>query len=325
MPRREIGRTGIQVCPLCLGGNAFGWTADEAASFEVLDAYLEAGGNIIDSADSYSRWVPGNSGGESETVIGHWLDSRGVRDQVVIATKVGAPMGDQPHQKGLSRRHITESVDASLARLRTDRIDLYYAHYDDADTPIAETLEVFDELVRSGKVRAVAASNFSPERLRESLAASRDRGWARYECLQPPYNLVNRDEYEAEREAICVAEGLGVLVYPALAGGFLTGKYQRDGAEPATRRAGPVRARWMNEHGFRVLDEVVAVAAEAGATPAQVSLAWILARPSVTGPIASATSAAQLGELMGALELRLEPEALRRLDEASAVQAPRGG
>jgi aryl-alcohol dehydrogenase-like predicted oxidoreductase len=317
MQRREIGRTGVRVCPLCLGGNSFGWTADETASFEVLDAYLEAGGNFLDTADAYSRWVPGHSGGESETIIGRWLETRGVRDRVVLATKVGAPMGDEPHQKGLSRRHLTEAVDASLARLRTDRIDVYYAHYDDPETPITETLEAFDELVRSGKVGMVAASNFSPERLRESLATSRERGWARYECLQPPYNLLNRLEYEAEREAICVTEGLDVVVYPALAGGFLTGKYRRDGADPDTRRAPSVRSRYVNEHGFRVLDAVEAVAAEAGATPAQVSLAWILGRPSVAAPIASATSGAQVGELMGALDLRLEPEAMRRLDAAS--------
>jgi aryl-alcohol dehydrogenase-like predicted oxidoreductase len=318
MQRREIGRTAVRVCPLCLGGNAFGWTADERASFEVLDAYLEAGGNFLDTADAYSRWVPGHSGGESETLIGRWLETRGVRDQVVLATKVGAPMGDDPQQKGLSRRHLTEAVDASLARLRTDRIDVYYAHYDDPETRIPETLEAFDELVRSGKVGMVAASNFSPERLRESLATSRELGWARYECLQPPYNLLNRLEYEAEREAICVAEGLGVVVYPALAGGFLTGKYRRDGTDPHTRRAPSVRSRYVNEHGFRVLDAVEAVAAEAGATPAQVSLAWILARPSVTGPIASATSGAQVRELFGALDLRLEPDAMRRLDAASA-------
>ena len=318
MLMRKLGRSGLRVAALCLGGNTFGWTTDQPASEAVLDAYIEAGGNFIDTADVYARWAPGNSGGESETALGKWMTARRNRHAVVIATKVMAPMGPGPNDTGLSRQHITAGVEASLRRLQTDFIDVYQAHWDDRETPLEETLRAFDDLVRQGKVRYLGASNHVAWRLARALWESDKRGFARYECLQPKYNLVFRDEYERELEPLCVEQGVGVIPYSSLASGFLTGKYRRDGALPSTARAGGVQKTYMNDRGFAILDAVEKVAAGAGATPAQVALSWLAHRPGVTAPIASATSPAQLKELIGGIDLALDAEATAALDRASA-------
>jgi aryl-alcohol dehydrogenase-like predicted oxidoreductase len=308
--RRQLGRTGFSVHPLCLGGNVFGWTADESASFEVLDEFVARGGNFIDTAESYSRWIPGNSGGESEAMIGRWLAARaGMRERVLIMTKVGPPLG---------RERIVSSCEASLERLGIDTIDVLLAHNFDPETPLSETLDAFDSLVRAGKVRFVGSSNHSDEQLKLALEASKAYGWSRYDVLQPPYSLLNRS-YEGPLAQLCAEAEIGVVGYAALAGGFLTGKYRRDGPLPLTPRAGGVQQRWMNERGWRVLEAVEAVASELGATPAQVALAWVMAKPPpMVGPIASATSAEQVRELMDAASLKLSEQQMARLDEASA-------
>jgi len=314
MEMRALGRAGLQVAPICLGGNVFGWTCDEPTSQAVLDAYVAGGGNFIDSADVYARWAPGNVGGESEAILGRWMRARGNREQLVIATKVGSAMGDGPNQRGLSRQHIVAAVEASLRRLQTDYIDLYQAHIDDAATPLDETLRAFDDLLRQGKVRYIGASNYSAWRMVQALWTSDRRGYAPYVCVQPRYNLVDRAEYERELEPACLALGVGVITYSALGGGFLSGKYRRDGELPTTARADSVRQRYMHERGWAVLDALLAVAEARGATPTQVALAWQLARPSVTAPIASATSVAQVQELLGAAALKLTTEELAALD-----------
>jgi aryl-alcohol dehydrogenase-like predicted oxidoreductase len=318
MLMRRLGRTGLKVAALCLGGNTFGWTTDQAASEAVLDAYVAAGGNFIDTADIYSRWAPGNTGGESETALGAWMAARKNRQAVVVATKLGGPMGPGPNDKGLSRAHMMQAVEASLRRLRTDYIDLYQAHWDDADTPLEEALRGFDDLVRQGKVRYIGASNHAAWRLALALGESARLGTVRYECLQPKYNLVIRDEYERELEPLCLAQQVGVIPYSSLASGFLSGKYRRGADKPATARAAGVEKTYMNDRGFRVLAAVEKVAAAAGATPAQVAISWLAHRPGITAPIASATSIAQLEELAGGIELTLDPEATKTLDEASA-------
>ena len=314
MEMRALGRAGLQVAPICLGGNVFGWTCDEPTSQAVLDAYVAGGGNFIDSADVYARWAPGNVGGESEAILGRWMRARGNREQLVIATKVGSAMGDGPNQRGLSRQHIVAAVEASLRRLQTDYIDLYQAHIDDAATPLDETLRAFDDLLRQGKLRYIGASNYSAWRLVQALWTSDRHGYAPYVCVQPRYNLVDRADYERELEPACLALGVGVITYSALGGGFLSGKYRRDGALPTTARADSVRQRYMHERGWAVLDALLAVAEARGATPTQVALAWQLARPSVTAPIASATSVAQVQELLGAAALKLTTEELAALD-----------
>ena len=314
MEMRALGRAGLQVAPICLGGNVFGWTCDEPTSQAVLNAYVVGGGNFIDSADVYARWAPGNVGGESEAILGRWMRARGNREQLVIATKVGSAMGDGPNQRGLSRQHIVAAVEASLRRLQTDYIDLYQAHIDEAATPLDETLRAFDDLLRQGKVRYIGASNYSAWRLVQALWTSDHRGYAPYVCVQPRYNLVDRAEYERELEPACLALGVGVITYSALGGGFLSGKYRRDGELPTTARADSVRQRYMHERGWAVLDALLAVAEVRGATPTQVALAWQLARPSVTAPIASATSVAQVQELLGAAALKLTTEELAALD-----------
>src|SRR2546422_7808160 len=253
MLMRKLGRTGLRVSALCLGGNTFGWTTDQKASEAVLDAYVEAGGNFIDTADVYSRWVPGHAGGESETALGTWMKARGNRRAVIIATKVMAPMGPGPNDTGLSRQHIMQGVEASLARLQTDYIDLYQAHWDDRDTPLEETLRAFDDLVRQGKVRYIGASNYHAWRLARALWESDKRGYARYESLQPKYNLVFRDEYERELDPLCLEQGVGVIPYSSLASGFLSGKYRRGGALPPTARAASVPKAYLNHPGFAVL------------------------------------------------------------------------
>ncbi len=318
MLMRKLGRSGLRVAALCLGGNTFGWTTDQEVSEAVLDAYVEAGGNFIDTADVYARWAPGNSGGESEAALGTWMAARRNRHAVVIATKVMGPMGPGPNDTGLSRQHIMAGVEASLRRLRTDFLDVYQAHWDDRETPLEETVRAFDDLVRQGKVRYLGASNYVAWRLARALWESDKRGLARYECLQPKYNLVFRDEYERELEPLCAEQGVGVIPYSSLASGFLTGKYRRDGALPSTARAGGVQKTYMTDRGFAILDAVEQVAAGAGATPAQVALSWLAHRPGITAPIASATSPAQLKELVGGIDLKLDAEATAALDRASA-------
>jgi aryl-alcohol dehydrogenase-like predicted oxidoreductase len=313
---RPLGRSGIEVGPLALGGNVFGWTIDEAASFKVLDAFVASGLALIDTADVYSVWAPGNTGGESEAIIGNWLRRTGARGRVVIATKVGMEVA--PGETGLSRSHILKSVERSLNRLRVDAIDLYQAHKDDPDTPLEETLGAFGELVARGTVRAIGASNYSAARLAEALAVSRRLNLPRFESLQPDYNLVNRAGYEAELEPLCAREGLGVIPYYSLAAGFLTGKYRTAADLAQSARGAKVGKSYLNERGLRVLAAVDAVAADLKASQAQVALAWLIARPGVTAPIASATTPAQLDDLVAATRLNLGADAIARLDAASA-------
>ncbi len=314
---RRLGRTGLKVSALCLGGNQFGWTSDEPTSFAVLNAFTEAGGNFIDTADAYSTWVEGHSGGESETILGRWMRSRGNRSDVVLATKVGSRMGQNPNDVGLSRRHIMAAVEGSLRRLQTDYIDLYQAHWPDAETPLDETLRAFDDLIRQGKVRYIGASNFSAWMLTRALWESDRHNYARFESFQPLYNLADRADFERELEPLCLDQQLGVITYSSLASGFLTGKYRKDKPLPATPRVEDVQADYMTERHFALLDEIDRVAASHDATPAQVALAWLIARPSVTAPIAGATSVAQVRELLGATQLQLDAESIAALDRAS--------
>ncbi len=318
MQQRPLGNSGLAVAPLAFGGNVFGWTADEVTSFALLEAFVDAGFNLIDTADVYSRWVPGHAGGESETIIGRWLKASGKRDRIVLATKVGKEMG--PGQIGLSRAYIRSAVEASLRRLQTDRIDLYQSHDDDSTTPMEETLAAYAELIREGKVRAIGASNFSAPRLAEALTVSKRLGLPRYETLQPLHNLYDRAPYEAELEALCRAEGLGVIPFFSLAKGFLTGKYRSASDLGKSPRGAGVKG-YLNPRGMRILAALDGLAKELAATPAQVALAWQIARPGLTAPIASATSVAQWRELAGAASLRLSAEAIARLNSASAEDA----
>jgi aryl-alcohol dehydrogenase-like predicted oxidoreductase len=313
--KRKLGRSGLEIAPLVLGSNVFGWNVDEKTAFTVLDAFADAGFNAVDTADAYSTWAPGNKGGESETIIGNWIKARGNRDRVVIATKVGSEMG--PGKKGLSKRYILEAAEASLKRLQTDYIDLYQSHWDDPPVPVEETLEAYRTLVDQGKVRVIGASNMTPERLEQSLAASDRLGLPRYETLQPPYNLYDRDPFEQDFQPICLREGLGVIPYYGLAAGFLTGKYRSEADFGKSVRGGSMAKR-LNDRGRRILAALDEVGQRTGATPAQVALAWLMARPSVVAPIASATSAAQVAELVRAATLTLDSEATAVLDRASA-------
>jgi len=316
MNTRELGKSGLKVSVVTLGGNVFGWTADEAASFKVLDAFLAAGGNFIDTADVYSKWVPGHSGGESETVVGRWVASRRNRSQVLIATKVGAEMGSGT--KGLSRAYIVREVEDSLRRLQTDHIDLYQSHVDDPDTPMEETLGAYADLIKQGKVRAIGASNFTAERLAQALAFSAQHGFPRYQSLQPLYNLFERAGYESALEPLCLKEHIGVIGYSSLGSGFLTGKYRSEADLGKSPRGQGVQKRYFNDRGFRILAALDEVAKRYASTPGAVALAWLIARPSVTSPIASATNTEQLNELVAATRLVLDPEAIERLDQASA-------
>jgi aryl-alcohol dehydrogenase-like predicted oxidoreductase len=313
MQKEPLGRSGIDVAPFALGGNVFGWTADEARSFAVLDAFVDAGFSLIDTADVYSIWIDGHTGGESERTIGRWLAQRGRRDDVVIATKVGMEMG--PDKKGLSRDYIFEAVDASLARLQTDYIDLYQAHADDKNTPLEETLGAFADLVEAGKVRAIGASNYSAERLAAALEVSEANGWPRYETLQPWYNLYDRIAFEGELADLCRREQLGVIPYFGLASGFLTGKYRSEKDLTGSPRAYRVKDM-LTERGLRILAALDEVAAEYSATPAQIALAWQRAHD-ITAPIASATSVKQLEELLPFVAIDLDADAVARLDVAS--------
>jgi aryl-alcohol dehydrogenase-like predicted oxidoreductase len=313
--KRELGNSGLKVGPLALGGNVFGWTADEKTSFRLLDAFADGGGDLIDTADMYSAWVPGHKGGESETVLGKWLSRGGNRQKVLVATKVGKEMG--PDRKGLSKPYILRAAEDSLKRLQTDYIDLYQTHEDDPDTPLEETLEAFAQLTREGKVRAIGASNYNAERLAKSLQVSGQHGHPAFQSLQPLYNLHERAEYEAELEPLCREKGLGVLPYFPLASGFLTGKYRSEKDLAGRARADMVR-KYLDDRGFRILDALDQVARQYHSVPATVALAWLIARPGITAPIASATSIDQLHELLKALELELDPSAIDLLNRASA-------
>ena len=312
--RRSLGRSGLSTPPLVLGGNVFGWNADTPTSHAVLDAFVAGGGTMIDTADAYSAWVPGHQGGESEATIGSWLKASGKRDQVTIATKVGMLPGEGG--AGLKPARIAAAADASLKRLGVDRIDLYFAHRDDPDTPLEETLAAFDALVRAGKVRAIGASNYTAERLREALAVSAREGFAAYSVLQPEYNLVERADYEAALQPLCAEQDIGVIPYYAIAGGFLTGKY-RSAADTQGKIRGGLADKYLNPAGLKVLAALDQVAQEAGATPAQVAIAWLAAQETVTAPIASATSVEQVEDLLGAMRLTLGAEQLATLDAAS--------
>ena len=316
MPLRHLGRSSLQVPPLCLGGNVFGWTADQAVSFSVLDAAVAAGLNFIDTADIYSVWVAGHRGGESETIIGHWLQRGATRADVVIATKVGMEIA--PGRKGLSAAHITRSAEDSLRRLRTDYIDLYFSHCDDASVPMEETLGAYQRLIAAGKVRAIGASNFTAARLAEALDASGRHGLPRYEALQPQYNLYERAGYESALEPLCLQRQVGVVSYSALASGFLSGKYRSTADAAKSARGKGVVDKYLNDRGRRILASLDAVALRLGASAASVALAWQIARPGITAPIASATTVAQLGDLAAATRLALDPAALAQLNAASA-------
>lgn len=310
MEMRKLGNTGIEIAPLVLGGNVFGWNVDRETTFAILDRFLEAGFNAIDTADVYNRYAPGLQGGESETLIGAWMSDRGVRDRVVIITKGGLPMGDG--LEGLGPDYLPRACEASLNRLQTDYIDIYMAHRADANVPIARTLETFQQLIDVGKVRHAAASNYTAGELREAIDKKGD-GLASYSVLQPKYNLMERDSYEGPLEDLCAANGLGVTPYYGLAAGFLTGKYRSEADLDKGSRSHVV-AGFLNERGFKVLDALDMVAARHGATQAQVALAWLMARPSVTAPIASATSLNQLEDIMACVKLQLTEDDMAALD-----------
>ena len=314
MEKRKLGNSGLEVAPLAFGGNVFGWTVDEPTSFALLDAFVEAGFNLIDTADMYSTWVKGHKGGESETIIGKWLKRSGNRAKVVIATKVGKEMG--PNRKGLSKTYIQQAVEDSLRRLQTDYIDLYQSHDDDPNTPLEETLEAYDQLIRQGKVRAIGASNYNAQRLAEALAVSEQSGCPRYECLQPLYNLYDRVDYEKELEPLCREKGLGVIPYFSLASGFLTGKYRSED-DVSKRARGNMVKKYLNERGFAIINALDKVAQDHNMTPAQIALSWLIAHPSITAPIASATNLEQIKELIQAATIELNPAAIDLLNQAS--------
>ena len=315
MQHRKLGDTGFTIAPLAFGGNVFGWTADEATSFRLLDAFVAAGGNLVDTADSYSRWAAGHTGGESETIIGRWIAHRGHHDDVVIATKVGSDMG--LGYRCLRKEYILRAAEDSLRRLQVDAIDLYQSHWDDPTTPFDETLEAYQLLLSQGKVRAIGASNLTAARLSEALFAAGARGLPKYRTLQPLYNLYDRSEFEGALADVCIRENLGVIPYYSLAAGFLTGKYRSD-ADYGKSERGPGMKKYLNPRGLAIVDALVRIAGAHGATPAQIALAWLMTRPGVTAPIASATSVEQLDELIGATRLTLDNDDLAALDRASA-------
>jgi len=315
MKRRKLGNSALEISPLVFGGNVFGWTADEPTSFKLLDAFVAAGFNSIDTADVYCKWVPGHSGGESETILGKWIKRSGNREKVIIATKVGSEMG--PGKKGLSKAYIFRAAEDSMQRLQTDYIDLYQSHIDDADTPLEETLGAYAELIKQGKVRAIGASNYKADRLAAALEVSKKTGLPRYESLQPNYSLCERAEYEATLEPLCQKEGLDVINYFPLAAGFLSGKYRSEADVAKSARARLV-TKYLHEGGFKILQALDQVAKKYNATPARVSLAWLLARPSITAPIVSATSLVQLNDLIASVELKLDRSSIELLDRASA-------
>ncbi|MGN6435149.1 MAG: aldo/keto reductase [Agriterribacter sp.] len=315
MQKRQLGKSDLYIAPLALGGNVFGWTLNEQQSFEILDAFVEAGFNFIDTADSYSTWVPGNKGGESETIIGKWMKLRGNKDKVIVATKIGSDMG-QGH-KDISKAYILKGVEDSLKRLQTDTIDLYQTHWDDNKTPVEETLEAYAQLVQQGKVKWIGASNLSPERLEASLKLSEETGVPAYQTFQPEYNLYARQQFETEIRPLCIANGLSVISYYSLASGFLTGKYRSENDLGKSPRGGGVK-KYMNDRGFKILKALDDIAAQYNTSPATIALAWLMAQRTVAAPIASATSIEQLKALTDAATIALSKEALTVLDEASA-------
>ncbi|HEX6509272.1 MAG TPA: aldo/keto reductase [Chloroflexota bacterium] len=317
MEYRNLGRTGLRVAELCMGTMQFGWTTDEQHAFEVLDAYVESGGNFVDTADVYSRWAENNPGGVAEQIVGRWMKDRGNRHEIVVATKVRGTMGPGPNDVGLSRKHILDAVETSLRRLQIDYIDLYQAHSDDQAVPLEETLEAFDNLAQRGLVRYVGASNYQAWRLMQSLWSSDRHDIVRYDSLQPNYSLAHRSEYERELEPLCVQQGIGVIPYSPLAAGFLTGKYRRGQELPQSGRAEGVKG-YLNDAGFRLVECLEEIAKRHGATPAQIALAWLLARPSITSPITSANTRQQWQELAPAVDIELTPEDIAALDEASS-------
>jgi aryl-alcohol dehydrogenase-like predicted oxidoreductase len=311
---RPLGSSGIEVSPICLGGNVFGWTIGETASFAVLDAFLNVGLNFIDTADVYSKWAPGNQGGESETIIGKWLKRTGARQRVVVATKVGMELA--PDKKGLSKSYILRAAEASLTRLQTDYIDLYQSHSDDAATPLEETLEAYAELIRQGKVRAIGASNYTGPRLREALGVSQSHHLPRYQSLQPHYNLYERQGYETDLEPVAKESGIGVIPYFSLASGFLTGKYRSE-ADLGKSARGQGLKKYLDPRGIGILNALDEVASLHSTTAAAVALAWLMARPSIAAPIASATNPEQLQQLVAAIGLKLDVRSIELLNEAS--------
>ena len=316
MTQRPLGNSGIQVAPLALGGNVFGWTIDQKTSFAVLDAFVDFGFNLVDTANIYSTWVPGHQGGESETIIGQWLAATGRRDKIVLATKVGMEMGDG--SKGLKKANILKSAEDSLKRLQTDHIDLYQSHEDDEATPLEETLAAYDVLIKQGKVRAIGASNYTAARLRQALEMSEAQDLPAYISLQPEYNLYDRAGFEAGLESLCLEKNVGVIGYYSLASGFLTGKYRSEADLGKSARGGGI-GRYLNDRGFRILAALDEVSAAHGVPLAAVALAWLIQRPAVTAPIASATSVAQLADLAKSAAITLGAEEVARLDQASAV------
>jgi aryl-alcohol dehydrogenase-like predicted oxidoreductase len=319
MNYRKLGRTGLKVSVFCLGTMQWGWTADEQTAFAVMDAFVEHGGNFLDTADFYSRWIPGHKGGESEEIIGRWMQSRRNRDNIIVATKVRQPMGPGPNDQGLSRKHIFEAVEASLMRLQTDYIDLYQMHAYDAETPIDETLKALDDLQRAGKVRYVGASNYPAWRLVEALWSADVHHTVRFDSLEPHYNLVHRQEFEQDLKTVCEQYQIGVIPYSPLAKGFLTGKYRRGETTPSMY-AETVARRYDRDDMWRILEAVREIAREIDSTPSTVSLAWLLAQPVITAPIVGANSVEQLGHNLTAVEVTLTPEQLLRLDKVSGWQ-----
>jgi aryl-alcohol dehydrogenase-like predicted oxidoreductase len=315
MEKRQLGTTGLHIYPIAFGGNVFGWTIDQNKSFEILDAFTGAGFNFIDTADVYSRWAQGNSGGESETIIGNWLKDRNNRDSVIIATKVGSDMGNG--KKGLKKDYIIRAAEASLKRLKTDYIDLYQTHFDEESTPVEETLEAYRQLIKDGKVRYIGTSNMSRERIMESLQVAQEHGLPLYETLQPHYNLYEREDYESQYEPIALANKLGVIPYFSLASGFLTGKYRNEEDFGKSTRGGGM-GKYLNNRGYKILHALDEVAAQFNTTPAAVALAWLIHRPSVTAPIVSATSVDQLKSIIEAPKLDITAHEIELLTQESA-------
>ncbi len=319
MEYRRLGRTGLKVSTICLGTMQFGWTSDEAAAHEVMSRAIELGCNFLDTADVYSRWAENNPGGVSEQIIGRWLKNSSVsRQEIILATKVRGQMGGQPTQQGLSRHHILNAVENSLRRLQTDYIDLYQTHFPDEETPLDETLSALDDLVRSGKVRYIGCSNYPAWLLTKSLWVSDVRRLARFDSLQPHYSLVHRAEFERELQPLCLDQGVGVIPYSPLAGGFLTGKYRRDTALPESARAQGVQKRYMNEEGFNAVDKLEEIGQTHEATIAQTAIAWVLANPAVTSAIIGANSIAQLEDTLKGAKVKLSAEEKAALDEVTA-------
>ncbi|MDQ6480015.1 aldo/keto reductase [Dyadobacter sp. LHD-138] len=315
MEKRKLGNSAIEIAPLVFGGNVFGWTADEAMTFRLLDAFTDAGFNAVDTADVYSAWVPGNSGGESETAIGKWFKKSGKRDRVILATKVGAELSKDP--KGLSKKYIIAAAEASLKRLQTDYIDLYQSHYDDPQTPITETLEAYDQLVKDGKVRIIGASNFAVARLEESIKISQQEKLAVYQTFQPEFNLFDREDFETNIAPFTTANNVGVISYFSLASGFLSGKYRSKDDLQGSKRSGMVE-KYLTARGFSILKALDEIAAEYHSNPAIISLSWLIAHPAVTAPIVSATSPEQLKQLTDSATLKLSEEAIVKLNKASS-------